>query len=171
MPLVEELLRCGQGGHLAKHRVEVLAVGLGGVLLEVERVPISREAQRIARSREVGARDEPVVLHETDEHAAQDPVDRRLRELAIPPLLVALRGPVRRPPALELHSQSGIELGHLPASLAKIILERHHLALKVGKQRLSVDHSGLRCCEGWATGTRGRPRRTFCNQASGMRAH
>ena len=134
-----------QAGHARQRRrlveagEQVLEVRIVRVGPEVGVVAVAGEVHALARPGQPGALDQPVVLEEAEEDAAQNPVHRRLGERVVAEVGQGLAGPAgiaRRLP-LGLKRPVGVRIR---MDVAQIRVEAAQQALEVLKQERGINH-------------------------------
>ena len=132
----------GQGGDAPEAVQQIVPIRVGAPLggLEVELVLVRGAPAALAGAGDQRGRDQPVVLQEADEAAAEDPGGPGLGDEALAPDLEGLAATPGVAGGAVLVAQRGVDLGHGSGAPAQVVLQPLELALQVVEQSLGVDH-------------------------------
>jgi hypothetical protein len=125
-----------------EHRQQVIPLGVGGVLVEIDRGPVLGVLQTGPRPRQPRLRQQPVVFQKAHEHAGQHPSRRRLGDQVGAPLDEVQGGAARRLGGLVFRLELGLQTGLASAIIQDVPLQEGQQALQVGEQLGAVDHGG-----------------------------
>ena len=142
--IVKEGRQTGQPANGAENVVEILAVTLGRVLAEVNRMLVAGQCQPRAGTGKIGGvSQQAVVFEETNEDAGENPRHRCLGKLRFAPGLVGFSGPFGCAGSLILGTKGSLDLGSLRTPRPQVILELHQEFLEVVEESRSVDHRDI----------------------------
>ncbi len=116
LPLGEQVPGGRDLADLVKDVLEILPVGVVGMLAEEELVGVLGQLPALALTGQPAFVNQPVVFHEPDEDAGQHPRHRDLLQVILPPDLERLSGPAALLDLPERVPQSGSRSRHPPSS-------------------------------------------------------